>query len=315
MTKTPTHYDRLGVARNAPEEVIRGAYKALAHKNHPDKNINDPEATATMQAINLAYDILSDPQKRADYDAWLNQEEMREKARTQAVRRQPSSPASGRTSKAAPSRQPYQAKPRSGLGSLIFVVILVAALFTAFFVSGSISLPRLLPPKPSVPASAETFTARETTPRELATCIFMAAKTYGIPPSLLLGLLSAEGGAVGEKTPVSASGYPSYDMGLMQINSFWIPTLAQAWKVNDDIAMRRLRDGACSNIGVGAWILQGALGKSADLRSALALYRLSAHHSEAKADDEDYVDKVIKFMGLYKSIRSPEDLVGQAATK
>ena len=42
MTKVRTHYDNLKVARNAPPEVIRAAYKALAQKYHPDRNSNNP---------------------------------------------------------------------------------------------------------------------------------------------------------------------------------------------------------------------------------------------------------------------------------
>ena len=68
----------------------------------------------------------------------------------------------------------------------------------------------------------------ETTSQELAVCIFAAAKTYAVPPSLLLSLLSVEGGAVGERTLAPAR---TYDLGLMQINSFWIPQLARAWAV------------------------------------------------------------------------------------
>ncbi len=72
LVKTVTHYETLGVARSAPEEVIRGAYKALAQKNHPDKNLDNPNATNIMQAINEAYDVLSDPLKKASYDAALS---------------------------------------------------------------------------------------------------------------------------------------------------------------------------------------------------------------------------------------------------
>ena len=38
MKKIHTHYDNLKVARNAPIEVIRAAYKSLSHKHHPDRN-------------------------------------------------------------------------------------------------------------------------------------------------------------------------------------------------------------------------------------------------------------------------------------
>ena len=56
-----THYDNLKVARNAPPEVIRAAYKALAQKYHPDRNSNNPDSERIMVIINTSYEVLSDP--------------------------------------------------------------------------------------------------------------------------------------------------------------------------------------------------------------------------------------------------------------
>ena len=56
-----THYDNLKVARDAPSEVIRAAYRALTQRYHPDRN-PDPEAARIMQIINRAYEVLSDPE-------------------------------------------------------------------------------------------------------------------------------------------------------------------------------------------------------------------------------------------------------------
>ncbi|MBE0476912.1 MAG: J domain-containing protein [Coriobacteriia bacterium] len=67
------HYTRLQVSRSAEPEVIEKAYKALCMKYHPDKV--PPEgrhaATRRMQRINEAYEVLSDPRRRAGYDASL----------------------------------------------------------------------------------------------------------------------------------------------------------------------------------------------------------------------------------------------------
>ena len=75
MKTVHTHYDNLKVARNAPIEVIRAAYKSLAVKYHPDKNPNDPEALRIMTVINSSYAVLSDPQKRTSHDVWISTEE------------------------------------------------------------------------------------------------------------------------------------------------------------------------------------------------------------------------------------------------
>ena len=72
---THTHYDSLHVSRTASFEVIRAAYKSLAHKYHPDRNQGDAEATRMMQLINHAYEILSDPIKKAEYDKLIEAQE------------------------------------------------------------------------------------------------------------------------------------------------------------------------------------------------------------------------------------------------
>ena len=58
------HYETLGVAKTATPDEIKKAYRKLASKNHPDKGGD----TATFQKIQTAYDTLSDPQKRQEYD-------------------------------------------------------------------------------------------------------------------------------------------------------------------------------------------------------------------------------------------------------
>ena len=75
MKKFRTHYDNLNVARNADIAVIKAAYKALAQKYHPDKNPNNPNAQKIMQVINKAYEVLSDPIKRAEHDRWIAEQE------------------------------------------------------------------------------------------------------------------------------------------------------------------------------------------------------------------------------------------------
>jgi hypothetical protein len=67
-----THYDNLQVTENASIEVIRGAYKFLSQKWHPDKHPNDKERAARiMKVINEAYSVLSDPEQRKEHDAWI----------------------------------------------------------------------------------------------------------------------------------------------------------------------------------------------------------------------------------------------------
>ncbi|MFP5391236.1 MAG: J domain-containing protein [Gammaproteobacteria bacterium] len=75
MAKIHTHYDNLKVARGAPAEVIRAAYKVLSQKYHPDKNPGDEKAARIMAIINTAYNTLSDPVRRREHDDWIAAEE------------------------------------------------------------------------------------------------------------------------------------------------------------------------------------------------------------------------------------------------
>jgi len=61
-------YQVLGVAKNASEAEIKKAFRALAKKHHPDTHGNDPKAVKKFQEISAAYEILSDKEKRAQYD-------------------------------------------------------------------------------------------------------------------------------------------------------------------------------------------------------------------------------------------------------
>ena len=92
-----THYDNLKISRDAPPEVIRAAYKALSQKHHPDRNRDSSESHRVMTIINSAYEVLMDPAKRAQHDAWiLAQEQAKAAASVNAARRaRPASTAAG----------------------------------------------------------------------------------------------------------------------------------------------------------------------------------------------------------------------------
>ena len=61
------YYQELGVARDAPAEKVKKAYRKLARKYHPDVS-KEPDAEKRMKEVNEAYAVLSDPEKRAAYD-------------------------------------------------------------------------------------------------------------------------------------------------------------------------------------------------------------------------------------------------------
>src|SRR5258707_368088 len=61
-------YAALGVAKDADAAAIKKAYRKLAVKLHPDKNTGDAPAEAKFQEVSEAYDVLSDADKRREYD-------------------------------------------------------------------------------------------------------------------------------------------------------------------------------------------------------------------------------------------------------
>ena len=72
MPQVRTHYDNLQVKETASDEVIKGAYRYLSQKWHPDRNPhNRQEAERILKIINQAYAILSDPRKRKEHDEWI----------------------------------------------------------------------------------------------------------------------------------------------------------------------------------------------------------------------------------------------------
>ena len=62
------YYKILGIDRKATQSDIKKAYRALAVKHHPDKNIGNKEAEERFKTINEANEVLSDPEKRKKYD-------------------------------------------------------------------------------------------------------------------------------------------------------------------------------------------------------------------------------------------------------
>ncbi len=62
------YYDVLGVARGAGEDEIKKAYRTLAKKYHPDVNPNNKTAEEKFKEAGEAYEVLSDPKKKSEYD-------------------------------------------------------------------------------------------------------------------------------------------------------------------------------------------------------------------------------------------------------
>lgn len=65
---TENYYSILGIDKNASDDEIKRAYRRLAQKYHPDRNSGNKEAEQQFKKINMAYEVLSDKEKRGNYD-------------------------------------------------------------------------------------------------------------------------------------------------------------------------------------------------------------------------------------------------------
>ena len=69
MAEKRDYYEVLGISKDASEQEIKKAYRQMAKKYHPDVN-KEPDAEARFKEVNEAYEVLSDPQKKATYDQY-----------------------------------------------------------------------------------------------------------------------------------------------------------------------------------------------------------------------------------------------------
>ena len=68
--KAPDYYKILEVSRDATESEIKKAYRKLALKYHPDRNQNDPSAEKRFKEVSEAYSVLSDDEKKKQFDTF-----------------------------------------------------------------------------------------------------------------------------------------------------------------------------------------------------------------------------------------------------
>ena len=106
-------------------------------------------------------------------------------------------------------------------------------------------------------------------------CINQAAIEFNIPAKLIISVLEIERGKVGQ---IVQNKNKTYDIGPMQINSSWLPTLARY-----GITQHDLQYNVCKNIEVGGWILSKMIANGKDLLSGIGNY-----HSHTASINKHY---------------------------
>lgn len=135
------------------------------------------------------------------------------------------------------------------------------------------------------------------TAQTFAACIILAANTYNVPPAVMIGIMHVEGGRIGQEAGPNRNG--TYDLGPMQVNTRWLPTLQKVWQVNAPTARSWVRDNGCVNVHVAAWILRQ---KMDDNKGSL-MGAIAAYHSSTPSKGIPYAKKVVAAMdkrGLVK---------------
>ncbi len=119
-------------------------------------------------------------------------------------------------------------------------------------------------------------------------CLQAASGHYGVPWQVMAGIFMVEGGRPGLAV---ANTNGTHDLGPMQINTLWLPQLAEHWGVSRAVAKKAVRDDACSNMMVAAWILRTNYGRNQSWYQAVRLY-----HSATPGIGDRYANKVIRAM-------------------
>ncbi len=187
-------YERLGLNRHATIAEIKSEYRWLAKKFHPDTNDGDKRAARRFQEINEAYEVLSNPELKVEYDAFLRVKE------------------TGEDKPSYPNRTPPPNSPRPNPPGQ--------------FPQGSSQSPR--PQTPTAPTSPRNSDRR--LGPIIATSIAAVVLTLSILASIFVAISGSSTGSSGQKAASwGPSEAESRNADITTCNEFWAYTFPSNW--------------------------------------------------------------------------------------
>ena len=124
-------------------------------------------------------------------------------------------------------------------------------------------------------------------PVPFVACMALVASIYHLPPRVLPSIHAVEGGRVGG---VSANTNGTEDLGVMQVNTVWLPALSAYTRTDVTVVRHRLVNDACYNIAAAGAILRNHLNETrGDLMLAIGNY-----HSRTPLRNQAYQAKVMR---------------------
>ncbi|MEJ2406882.1 MAG: lytic transglycosylase domain-containing protein [Candidatus Thiodiazotropha sp.] len=140
---------------------------------------------------------------------------------------------------------------------------------------------------------------------DLDACFAKAARRYNVAGELLYAIAAQESRL--DPAAIGWNGDGSRDIGVMQINSWWLPKLAEY-----GIDERYLQE-PCTNVSVGAWILAGNIARFGYTWDAVGAYNAGTGDTEMiRMRREAYAHKVATQLGLYRRALGMHDATAQS---
>lgn len=132
----------------------------------------------------------------------------------------------------------------------------------------------------------------------LPACIYEIADYYEVPIELIAAVKFAESSNMSEVGKIGPNRNGTYDLGIMQINTWWLEDAGDSSLIHWGIDEQELLSNPCTNLAVGTWILHQNLSRYKDTKKALAAYNAGKPNS---SEGLKYAEKILQRLQLITS--------------